>query len=134
MLFGSQLGHKVLELFVCELGPVVCNERLGHAEAGEHVPFVETQYVVRCNVGKCFGLYPLGEVIDGDDQEFFLVRPLGEWSEDIHAPPSERTRGGHRLELVGRCQVHICVALAFLTFSDVLFCVLLHSGPVVPCS
>ena len=38
-----------------------------------------------CNSGKRFDLYPLGEVVDGYYQEFYLAFAGGEGAEDVHS-------------------------------------------------
>ena len=89
MLFGAEFGDEALKALVGELGTVVCDEHLRDPKSSEYVSFSKTQNVVRGNFREGFGLYPLYEIIYGHDEEFVLVCPLYEWSEDIHSPPGE---------------------------------------------
>jgi len=45
------------------------------------------------NGGQWFGLYPLGEVVDGYYQELYLTFAEGERAKDVHSPLCEGPRG-----------------------------------------
>lgn len=99
MLFGSQLLDEFLEFLFCELGSVVGHDGLGYAKSSEDVSLVETEDVMGRDVGKGFSFYPLGEVIDDNDDKFILVGSLDEWPEDVHAPPREWPQGSVALKI-----------------------------------
>ena len=73
MLFGAELSDKILEFSVSKLCLVVSGKCLRYAEPGEYISFIEMKNVVRRDFGEGFGLYPFGEVVHDDDQEFVLV-------------------------------------------------------------
>ena len=51
MLFDAQFGDKLLESFIGELHLVNGNQRLRYAKPGEHISFVEMQYVMHHDFG-----------------------------------------------------------------------------------
>ncbi|PNX62066.1 hypothetical protein L195_g060974 [Trifolium pratense] len=66
MLLGLQGSEEVLESFVRELCPVVCDDGLWYPKSAEYDAFEETEYPERRYVGEGFRLYPFGEVVHGD--------------------------------------------------------------------
>ena len=93
MLFGAEFGNEALKALVGELGTVICDERLGDSKSSKHVLFVKMQNVVQGDLREGFGLYPLCKIIYSHDEEFILVCPLYEWSEDAHSAPGKRPWG-----------------------------------------
>lgn len=73
MLFGTELGNKILKTYDTELGLVVRYQCLWYFKLGEHVSFVEIEYVVCWDFGKLLGLDPLYEVIHCNDQVLVSV-------------------------------------------------------------
>ncbi|MCI43973.1 hypothetical protein A2U01_0065212, partial [Trifolium medium] len=57
-----------------------------------YISFEEAEHVESRYVGEGFCFYPLGKVINSDDEVFAMRESCREWSEDIHAPPGERLR------------------------------------------
>ena len=92
MLFDVEFDNEALKTLVGELGVIVRDERLWDSKPSEHVSFVKTEKVVRGDFREGFGLYPLGEIIYCHNEEFVLVYPLHEQSEDIHSPPGKWPR------------------------------------------
>ena len=92
-----------------------------------HLIGVEVEDVMRGDFHEGFSLYPLCKIIHNHDEEFVLVRPLHEWSEDVHPPPRERPWGRQCAQLVGggaRCMSACLWHLShFLTCSLASCCI-----------
>ena len=68
---------KLSEFIIVELPGVVRDNNLGNSKSADDVFPYEISGVSFYDFGEGFGLYPLGEVINGHDQEFSLQRSLG---------------------------------------------------------
>ena len=77
MMRDGEVQTKQSKFIVIELPGVVRDNNLGNSKSADDVFPYEIFGVSFCDFGEGFGLYPLGEVINGDDQEFSLQRSLG---------------------------------------------------------
>jgi hypothetical protein len=89
----AELGADVLAIFLkdptCKLGPIVCNDTTWDPESIVD-RLEEGDSSTLGNVDHRGGLWPLGELADGDKEVPVAADGPGKWSQDIH-PPIRRT-------------------------------------------
>ena len=85
----AQLGAKLSEGGIIKLSTIVDDERVGEPELADDRFSEESPHLGLGYLGKCLGLHPLREVVNGDKKIPSLARGKREWSQDIHPPLSE---------------------------------------------
>lgn len=91
-VIDTELGEELVELSVVKLAAVVENDDPGKFEpAYNHLPD-KILYLWFGNLGDGFGLDPLGEIIDGENEEFPLSRGQGKRSKDVDSLLGKRPR------------------------------------------
>jgi len=85
-VFDAQIGVELIEFFIDKLSAIVGDDGMWDAISTYDILTNELLYLLGCNGGKRFGFYPLGEVVDGYSQEFYLASAGGEGAEDVHSP------------------------------------------------
>jgi len=88
-VFDAQIGVELIEFFIYKLSAIVGDDGIWDAISVYDILKNELLYLLGCNGGKRFGFYPLGEVVDGYYQEFYLASVGGEGAEDVHFPLCE---------------------------------------------
>jgi hypothetical protein len=111
----AELGTDVLAIFLkdptCKLGPVVCNDMAWDPESTDD-RLEEGDSSTLGNVDHRGGLWPLGELVDGDKEVPVAADGPGKWSQDIHPPYNEWPGGRNHLQSLSRCVYQLCVVLA----------------------
>ena len=92
-MFDAQIGVELNEFFIYKLPAIVGDDCMWDAISAYDILPNELLYLLGCNGGKRFGFYPLGEVVDGYYQEFYLAFVGGEGAEDVHSPLCEGPQG-----------------------------------------
>ena len=92
-MFDAQIGVELNKFFIYKLSAIVGDDGMWDAISAYDILPNELLYLLGCNGGKQFGFYPLGEVVGGYYQEFYLAFARGEGAEDVHSPLSEGSRG-----------------------------------------
>jgi hypothetical protein len=77
---------EIPEVLVVKLFVVVDCEFRRHSEAADNVLPEELLGGLRCYCGYCSGLYPLGEVFDGNEGEFEVPLSRRQRSDNIQPP------------------------------------------------
>ena len=72
MVGGGEVQVEFFEFIIVELLGVVRDNNLGNPELASDVFSYKISSISFCDFGERFRFYPLGEVINGDDQEFSL--------------------------------------------------------------
>ena len=72
----NEVRTKQSEFFIIELPSIVRDNNLRNSKSADDVFSYEIPGVSFYDFGEGFCLYPLGEVINGHDQEFSLQRSL----------------------------------------------------------
>ena len=73
-----------------ELSAIVRNQTLGHFETAHNVLPHELLNLVCGDLCEWLCLYPLCEILNGDDQKLQLPYCQGEGSQDVNSPGVER--------------------------------------------
>ena len=81
--------------------------------------------------GKGFCLYPLGEVINGDDRELGLTSAGGKWTDQVDPPFGERIRAAKCDQLCGGCMGDVGKTLTLITFEHEISRILIESWPEI---
>jgi hypothetical protein len=88
----AELGADTLAILLeeptCKLGPVVCNDMAWDPKSTDN-RLEESNSSTLCDVDHRGGLWPLGELVDGDEEVPVPADVPGEWSQDIHPPYGE---------------------------------------------
>jgi len=91
-VFDAQIGVELNEFFIYKLPTIIGDDCMWDAISAYDILRNELLYLLGYSGGKRFGFYPLGEVVDGYYQEFYLAFAGGEGAEDVHSPLCERPR------------------------------------------
>jgi hypothetical protein len=86
----------LLEEPTCKLGPVVRNDTAWDPKSTDNRP-EESNSSTLGDVDHRGGLWPLCELVDGDEEEAVPADGPGKWSQDIHPPYSEWPGGWNHL-------------------------------------
>jgi hypothetical protein len=85
----AELGADVLAILIedptCKLGPVVCNDTAWDPKSIDD-RLEESDSCTLGDIDHKGGLWPLCELVDGDEEEPVPADGPGEWSQDIHPP------------------------------------------------
>jgi len=68
----AQLGAEFLYLGACELSSIICDYGLWELKLAYNLLPIEALDPVRRDLCNCFSLNPFSEVVDADDEEFWL--------------------------------------------------------------
>jgi hypothetical protein len=101
----------LLEEPTCELGPVVRDDTVGDPKSADN----RLEESNGCALGDVYhwgSFWPLGELVDGDEQESVPTDDPGKWSKDIHPPQGEWPRGWNHLQRLRWCVYLLCMELA----------------------
>ena len=101
VVVDPELDALLLEEGVVDLLPVVGGDNPWDAKPAEEVLPDKLPRSLFGDHGNRFGFDPLGEVVDGYEQE--LLPALGLWvrAQDVNAPSSKRARFKQAMELFG---------------------------------
>jgi len=72
------------------LPTVISDDNLGKAEATDNILPYEILDIASGDCGKRFGLDPLGEIINADQEKLTLSLTGGEGADNIHVPLDEQ--------------------------------------------
>ena len=125
---------KIPESLIIELASIVDHYGVGEAKAtNDRLPY-EVLHFGFGNVHQGFGLHPLSEVVDGDNDEFLLARGRRKWAKDVHSPLGEGLGGYQLCQRHGGLVLNGGVSLALVALSDKVLSFLPHGWPVVSLS
>ena len=72
MVGDGEVHAEFFEFIIVEFSGIVRDNNLGNPESTDDVFSYEISNISFCNFGERFHFYPLGKVLNGDDQEFYL--------------------------------------------------------------
>ena len=113
---------EVLELLPGEVSPVVSDNTVRNAESVDDVK-EEFDRLFRVDVGDGLGLYPLGELVDRNEQVSEAAWALFEGSYHVEALDREWPGDGDGLKLLCRQMSLPSIELASLTPANDLLCI-----------
>jgi hypothetical protein len=111
----AELGADALAIFLkdptCKLGLVVCNDTTWDPKSTDD-RLEEGDSSTLGDADHRGGLWPLGELVDGDKEVPVAADSPGKRSQDIHPPYGEWLGGQNHLQGLSRCVYLLCVVLA----------------------
>jgi hypothetical protein len=119
----------LLEEPTFELGPVVCNDTVGDPKSIDN-RLEEGNNSILGDVDHRGSLWPLCELVDGDEEETALADNPGKWSQDVHPPYGEWPGGWNHLQSLSQCVYLLCMELACFVGLYHLSCILESCWPV----
>jgi hypothetical protein len=123
----AELGANALAILLedptCKLGSVVCNDTAWDPKSIDD-GIEEGDSSTLGDVDHRGGLWPLGELVDGDEEVPVPANGPGKWSQDIHPPYAEWPGGQNHLQSMNWCVYLLCVELARLAGLYHLSCIL----------
>jgi hypothetical protein len=129
----SKLGGDALAILLeeptCKLGPVVRNDTAWDPKSIDNRP-EESNNSTLGDIDHRGGLWPLCELVDGDEEETVPADDPGEWSQYIHAPYGEWPGGWNHLQSLSWCVYLLCMELTCLAGLYHLSCILESGWPV----
>jgi hypothetical protein len=94
---GADVLAVLLEKPTCKLGPVVYNDTAWYPKSTDN-RLEESNNSTLGDVDYRCGLWPLGELVDGDEEESVPADGPGERSQDIYPPYGEWPGGRNHLQ------------------------------------
>jgi hypothetical protein len=129
----AELGADALAIFLedptCKVGSVVRNDTVWDPKS-TYDGLEEGDSGTLSDVDHRGGLWPLGELVDGDEEVPVPTNGPGKWSQDIHPPYDEWPRGWNHLQGLSWCVYLFCVELTRLAGLYHLSCILESGWPV----
>ena len=122
---------KFSVLRVIELFAIVGDDGLRDAKSANHQLPDKPGVVPLGDGGKGFSLYPLGEVINGDDRELGLASASREWTDQVDPPFGERIRAAKCDQFSRRGTGDTGKTLALITFEHEVCRILIESRPEI---
>jgi hypothetical protein len=93
----AELGADVLAILMedptCKLGPIVHNDMAWDPKSIDN-RLEESDSSTLGDIDHRGGLWPLCELVDGDEEEPVPADGPGEWSQDIHPHTTNGQKGG----------------------------------------
>jgi hypothetical protein len=120
---GADALAILLEKSTCKLGPVVRNDTAWDPKSIDN-RLEESDSSTLGDVDHRGGLWPLGELVDGDEEETVPTDGPRERSQDIHPPYGEWLGGRNHLQSLSWCVYLLCVELTRLARLYHLSCIL----------
>jgi hypothetical protein len=128
-----ELGANALAVFLedptCKLGFVVRNDTVWDPKSTDD-GLKEGDSGTLGDVDHRGGFWPLGELVDGDEEVPVPANSPGKWSQDIHPPYGEWPRGWNHLQCLSWCVYLFCMELTRLAGLYHLSCILESGWPV----
>jgi hypothetical protein len=129
----AELGADALAILLeeptCKLGPVVCNDTAWDPKSTKN-RHEESNNSTLGDIDHRGGLWPLCELVGGDEEETVPADGPGEWSQDIHPPYGEWPGGWNHLQSLSWCVYLLCRELTRLAGLYHLSCILESGWPV----
>jgi hypothetical protein len=123
----AELGADALAILLeeptCKLGPIVRNDTAWDPKSTDNRP-EESNSSTLGDVDHRGGLWPLGELVDGDEEVPVPVNGPGKWSQDIHPPYGEWPGGRNHLQSLSWCVYLLCMELTRLAGLYHLSCIM----------
>jgi hypothetical protein len=126
---GADVLAILLEDLTCKLGPVVRKDTTWDPKSTDD-RLEESDSSTLGDIDHRGGLWPLCELIDGDEEEPTPADGPGEWSQDIHPPYGEWPGGWNHMQSLSWCVYLLCMELACLAGLYHLSCILESGWPV----
>ena len=120
---GAQALAILLEEPTCKLGPVVRNDTAWDPKSTDD-RLEESDSSTLGDIDHRGGLWPLSELVDGDEEETVPADGPGEWSQDINPPYSECPGGWNHLQSLSWCVYLLCMELTCFAGLYQLGCIL----------
>ncbi|GFZ06696.1 hypothetical protein Acr_18g0008660 [Actinidia rufa] len=128
----SELRAKQPESVIVKLLCIVRDNNFGNPKFVNDVFPYEIPDVLLDDLGERLNLYPLGEIVYGDNQKFPLQRNLWQRPEYVYAPMSKRPRAGYWHDFSMGKMANRGKSLTFVAFSDIGSCIPFHIRPKIP--
>jgi hypothetical protein len=129
----AELGTDALAILLeeptCKLGPVVHNDTAWDPKSTDNRPEKSNSSTLG-DIDHRGGLWPLRELVDGDEEEVVPTDSHGKWSQDIHPPYGEWPGGWNHLQSLSRCVYMLCMELTCFAGLYQLRCILEGGWPV----
>src|SRR4051812_17381913 len=123
---------KLLHHLVIEIRFIISNDLLGNPITTDYIVLDKTSNHLLGNIRIRCDFNPLGEVIDGDQNETMSIGSGRlNLSNHINAPHCKRPWGSKYIQRHGRNVHLISIDLALVTNSDMVMTISFHSGPIV---
>ena len=88
-MLDSKFNPKIIELNIIKLASIVDDEHKKNPEPDNNILLNNFFYLGFDDHRQWLGYHPLGEVVYGHNEEFFLCYHWGKWIEDIDPPLCE---------------------------------------------
>src|SRR3954471_20474886 len=123
---------KLLYHLVIEIRSIISNDLLRNPIMTDYVVLDKTSDHLLGDIRVRCGFNPLGEVIDGNQNEAMSIRSSRlNLSNHINAPHCKRPRRSQNIQRHRRHVHLISIDLALVTNSDMVMTISFHSGPIV---
>jgi hypothetical protein len=123
----AELGADALAILLeeptFELGPVVRNDTAWDPKSADN-RLEESNNSTLGDTDHRGSLWPLCELVDGDEEETVPADSPGEWPKDIHPPYGEWPGGWNHLQSLSRCVYLLCMELTCFAGLYQLSCIL----------
>src|SRR3954462_7445134 len=123
---------KLLHHLVIEIRSIISNNLLRNPIATDYVVFDKASNHLFGDIRIRCGFNPLGEVIDGNQNEAMSIRNSRDnLSNHINAPHCKRPRRVQNIQRHRRHVHFVSIDLALVTNSDMVMTISFHSGPKI---
>src|SRR3954468_16579581 len=123
---------KLLHQLIIEIRSIVSNDLLRNPITAYYVVFDKASNHLLGDIRIRCGFNPLGEVIDGNQNEAMSIRSSRlNLSNHINAPHCKRPRRSQNIQRHRRHVHFVSIDLALVTNSDMVMTISFHSGPIV---
>src|SRR3954468_9069351 len=123
---------KLLHQLIIEIRSIVSNDLLRNPITTDYVVLDKTSDHLLGDIRVRCGFNPLGEVIDGNQNEAMSIRSSRlNLSNHINAPHCKRPRRSQNIQRHRRHVHFVSINLALVTNSDMVMTISFHSGPIV---
>jgi hypothetical protein len=126
---GADALAILLEETTFELGPVVRNDTAWDPKSAD-TRLEESNSSTLGDTDHRGSLWPLRELVDGDEEETVPADSPGAWPQDIHPPYGEWPGGWNHLQSLSRCVYLLCMELTCFAGLYQLSCILESSWRV----
>src|SRR4051812_40538438 len=132
VVFDLEGLTKLLHHLVIEIRSIISNDLLRNPITTDYVVLNKASNHLLGDIRIRCGFNPLGEVIDGNQNETMSIRSSRlNLSNHINAPHCKRPRRSQDIQRHRRHVHFVSINLALVTNSDMVMTISFHSGPIV---